>query len=554
MVRAKTKISQSNGEDHRLLSSSVDNDFSNGSSEDDDEYSLAQPYHEAEPLISTLNKKSQSSESGPDFDYPPSPQNSNGAHLDPLIDETTAARASPPPPYDDELPQDNNSRVYNARFHIDYNEQDPLTSDQHTSWSEEDILTRAEREHLRPKSGIRSAFMNMANSIIGAGIIGQPYAFRQAGILAGITLLILLTIMVDWTIRLIVINSKLSGSNSFQGTMEHCFGHIGLITISIAQWAFAFGGMIAFGIIVGDTIPHVVIALWPQIVNIPILSLLSNRQVVIAVLIMCVSYPLCLYRDISKLAKASTMAMLSMIIIIFTVITQGALIAPESKDTPGSSLLKVKGEFFQAISVISFALVCHHNSFLIYDSLKTPTINRFSRVTHYSTIVSMIACLAVALSGFLTFGSSTQGNVLNNFPTNNTLVNVARLCFGLNMLTTLPLEAFVCREVVVNYWFGGKPFNLFVHILLTTGHVLCAMIISLFVCDLGVVLEIIGAISACTLGYIIPPLCYIKLSTRSWRTIPATACIFFGFVTMIISLVQTFSKMIRHEGETATCQ
>jgi len=27
------------------------------------------------------------------------------------------------------------------------------------------------------------------------------------------------------------------------------------------------------------------------------------------------------------------------------------------------------------------------------------------------------------------------------------LINVARLCFGLNMFTTLPLEVFVCREV-----------------------------------------------------------------------------------------------------------
>ncbi|EXJ53850.1 hypothetical protein A1O7_09186 [Cladophialophora yegresii CBS 114405] len=33
----------------------------------------------------------------------------------------------------------------------------------------------------------------MANSIIGAGVIGQPYAFRQAGTTMGIILLIALT-------------------------------------------------------------------------------------------------------------------------------------------------------------------------------------------------------------------------------------------------------------------------------------------------------------------------------------------------------------------------
>lgn len=108
-------------------------------------------------------------------------------------------------------------------------------------------------EAIKAKSGLRSAFMNMANSIIGAGIIGegfriiclfgnaadlpipgQPYAFKQAGLLAGIILLIGLTIIVDWTIRLIVINSKLSGADSFQATVEHCFGKAGLIAISVS--------------------------------------------------------------------------------------------------------------------------------------------------------------------------------------------------------------------------------------------------------------------------------------------------------------------------------
>ena len=166
--------------------------------------------------------------------------------------------------------------------------------------ADDDVHSWAEAERARPKSGLKSAFMNMANSIIGAGIIGQPYAFRQAGLLAGVVLLVGLTVVVDWTIRLIVINSKLSGANSFQGTVEHCFGKPGLIAISVAQWAFAFGGMVAFGVIVGDSIPHVLEAIWPGLRDMPVLGLLADRRVVIAVFILGVSYPLTLYRDISK--------------------------------------------------------------------------------------------------------------------------------------------------------------------------------------------------------------------------------------------------------------
>ena len=68
-----------------------------------------------------------------------------------------------------------------------------------------------------------------------------------------------------------------------------------------------------------------------------------------------------------------------------------------------------------------------HNSLLIYGSLRKPTMDRFARVTHFSTFISMAACLAIALAGFIVFGDKTQGNVLNNFPADNSLVNVARL-------------------------------------------------------------------------------------------------------------------------------
>lgn len=167
----------------------------------------------------------------------------------------------------------------------------------------DDVHSWAEAERSRPKSGLKSAFMNMANSIIGAGIIGQPYAFKQAGLLSGIILLVGLTIVVDWTICLIVVNSKLSGANSFQGTVEKCFGKSGLIAISLAQWLFAFGGMVAFGVIVGDTIPHVLQAVLPGLKDMPVLGLLADRRVVIVVFILGVSFPLTLYRDIAKVRR-----------------------------------------------------------------------------------------------------------------------------------------------------------------------------------------------------------------------------------------------------------
>lgn len=174
----------------------------------------------------------------------------------------------------------------------------------------------------------------------------------------------------------------------------------------------------------------------------------------------------------------------------------------------------------------------------------------------------------MAMAGFLSFGSKTQGNVLNNFPTNNVLVNIARLyapfrillrdklitdmvrCFGLNMLTTLPLEAFVCRSVMTTYYFPDEPFNPNRHLMFTTALVLTATFLALITCDLGAVFELIGATSAAALAYILPPLCYVKLSKSSHRAkLPAYACIAFGTVVMVMSLFQAVGKMIKSELE-----
>lgn len=93
------------------------------------------------------------------------------------------------------------------------------------------------------------------------------------------------------------------------------------------------------------------------------------------------------------------------------------------------------------------------------------------------------------------------------------------------MLTTLPLEAFVCREVMTLYYFPHEPFNPNRHLIFSTSLVVAAVTLSLMTCDLGVVFELVGATSACALAYILPPLCYVKLTKRrTWETVSYLPC------------------------------
>lgn len=121
------------------------------------------------------------------------------------------------------------------------------------------------------------------------------------------------------------------------------------------------------------------------------------------------------------------------------------------------------------------------------------------------------------------------------------------------MLTTLPLEAFVCRSVMTTYYFPDEPFHPTRHVYFTTVLVLASTLLALITCDLGAVFELIGATSAAALAYILPPLCYVKLSNASHGAkLPAYACILFGGIVMVISLFQAVGKIIRSKSSLMT--
>ncbi|SCV03104.1 LANO_0G02168g1_1 [Lachancea nothofagi CBS 11611] len=403
----------------------------------------------------------------------------------------------------------------------------------------------------RSKSSIFMAFMNMANSILGAGVIGQPFAVKNCGLMGGVLAIVLLSVLVDWTIRLIVVNMKISGKTSYQDTVEFAMGKKGKLLILLTNGLFAFGGCIGFCIIIGDTLPHVLRAFFPAHGS------LFHRNVIILFVTCFVSFPLSLNRDISKLSKTSMLALVSMVVIVVIVLIKGLLIDAAYKGNLDTGSLFFTSRIFQGISVISFALVCHHNTTFIYLSLKNPSLKRFGRLTHFSCFIAMVFCFVMGYTGFLVFKNKTKGNILNNFPGNDHVINVARFCFGFNMLTTFPLEIFVLRDVIRDLIYFNTPtsndqpiaLSLKLHFIITSITVFSTMVISFTTCNLGALFELIGATTASLMAYILPPSVNLILTgakkTRRQK-IPHYACIFFGFAIMTVSSTQTIVGSIKN--------
>jgi solute carrier family 38 (sodium-coupled neutral amino acid transporter), member 11 len=82
--------------------------------------------------------------------------------------------------------------------------------------------------------------------------------------------------------------------------------------------------------------------------------------------------------------------------------------------------------------------------------------------------------------------------------------------------------------------------------------------VALITCDLGVMLEITGGISATALAFIFPAACYIKLADpgepwTSRKKLPAALCAGFGSIVLVMSLFLALGKAWTPEGSAKIC-
>uniref|UniRef100_A0A8C9DMR4 Putative sodium-coupled neutral amino acid transporter 11 n=1 Tax=Prolemur simus TaxID=1328070 RepID=A0A8C9DMR4_PROSS len=371
----------------------------------------------------------------------------------------------------------------------------------------------SEHEYKR-KTCQSAAVFNVVNSIIGSGII-------------------------DFSLVLLIKGGALSGTDTYQSLVNKTFGFPGYLLLSVLQFLYPFIAMISYNIIAGDTLSKV----FQRIPGVDPENLFVGRHFIIMISTITFTLPLSLYRDIAKLGKISLISAVLTALILGIVITRMVSMGPYVPKTDDAWVF-AKPNAIQAVGVMSFAFICHHNSFLVYSSLEEPTVAKWSRIIHISIVVSMFICILFATCGYLTFTGFTQGDLFENYCRSDNLVTFGRFCYGVTVLLTYPMECFVTREVIANVFFGGNLSSVF-HVVITVVIITIAMFVSLLIDCLGIVLELNGVLCAAPLIFIIPSACYLKLSeeprTHSDKIIscvmlPTGAVVMvFGFVMAIIN-------------------
>nr|XP_020007196.1 putative sodium-coupled neutral amino acid transporter 11 [Castor canadensis] len=264
--------------------------------------------------------------------------------------------------------------------------------------------------------------------------------------------------------------------------------------------------MISYNIIAGDTLSKV----FQRLPGVDPENLFIGRHFIIILSTVTFTLPLSMYRDIAKLGKISFISTVLTTLILGIVITRVVSLGPHIPKTEDAWVF-AKPNAIQAVGVMSFAFICHHNCFLVYGSLEEPTVAKWSHTIHMSISVSVFISTLFATCGYLTFTGFTQGDLFENYCRSDDLVTFGRFCYGITVILTYPIECFVTREVLATVFFGGTLSSVF-HIVITVVIIAVATLVSLLIDCLGIVLELNGVLCAAPLIFIIPSACYLKLS------------------------------------------
>lgn len=294
-------------------------------------------------------------------------------------------------------------------------------------------------------SSLFGAGFNFVNSIVGAGIIGMPVAMKECGFFTGIFLILFVAYLVHQSTIMIIECGLVTKKLNLEELCRHLFGVHGYNACALSMFLFAYGAMIAYMMIIGDTVP---IALdYFMHAHAP------SRAVVMLVSGCLVMLPLSLLRDMSSLSSTSLLSISADFFMVLFICIRSQTAARNQGTTfdSGGDVTVVNGNSIAAgLGTISFAFVCQHSSFIVFRSMREATLPNWKTVANYSLVIAGSMCLLLALVGYLAFGNYVNGDILTNFSEQDELILVARLLLAITMIFTFPMEVFVARHCLIS--------------------------------------------------------------------------------------------------------
>jgi sodium-coupled neutral amino acid transporter 11 len=352
---------------------------------------------------------------------------------------------------------------------------------------------------------------------------------------------------------------------------------------------FAFGAQVAYTVVIGDTIPFVLsVACSTCNSNLLLIPFMSRTTIMIVTSTFLI-LPLCLLKDISTLSKTSFFSVIVVGFLVLIILFYSPIIAIQQHipSIPFKEYFILRQTVFGGIGTLSFAFVCQHNSFIVFRSLEITTLDNWKLVAQYSITLALVLCSVLGISGYLSFLDDVQGNILNNFQPTDSMITIARILLACNMILTYPQECLVSRHCVLslidrlmlhyNQYISkdsdddcddcilqeSLPYSSsrrssielkyielsdsWLRIPVTLGLWLASLLIAVCFLNLGIVLEITGAVAGSIIGFVLPATIHIyrwrsaSATTNGvvywYQLVPAALMVIFGLLSMFAGII-----------------
>merc|ERR1712028_62765 len=171
------------------------------------------------------------------------------------------------------------------------------------------------------------------------------------------------------------------------------------------------------------------------------------------------------------------------------------------------------------VCMLSTAYMAHFNAPKFYLELKNNTLPRFNSVVKYGFGISIALMGFITMVGFLTFGESCDGLVLNNYAGSDLWMGLSRIAVAISLVFSYPSAFTGCRDgfldlakVPIEKRSSGT-LNLVTVTLL--GLITC---LACTLTDVSFVLAFGGATLGNALTYVYPALMYRAVVAQQGRT------------------------------------
>ncbi|KAM3869872.1 putative sodium-coupled neutral amino acid transporter 8a [Diretmus argenteus] len=376
-----------------------------------------------------------------------------------------------------------------------------------------------------PRLGSVGAIFIMLKSALGAGLLNFPWAFERAGgIRSAVTVELVSLVFLISGLIILGYSSSISGQCTYQAVVkEVCGPAIG----QLCEICFVFNLFIisvAFLVIVDDQLEKLCASLYELVTGLPESEMphhwYTDQRFALLLLCVLLILPLSIPKEISIQKYISVLGTLAATYLTVAIIVKYHTTMPlvQVHVTPlYSSGISSWASMFSVIPTICFGFQCHEASITIYSSMENQRLSHWV----FISVVSMIFCLVIysltGVYGYLMFGKDVKADILMSYTGDDVLMLVARLLFGVSIITIYPIILLLGRSVIQDPLLSWRrhrdalvteEFESRSRYALTVLWITLTLLIAMFVPDISKVIGVIGGISAFFI-FIFPGLCLI---------------------------------------------